>query len=73
MTKRNLFAEITEGFKALDKERAGRKTLHTHELEWLPVQSFNADQIISSSNAKSAESMQLATLHDVYSWHYHPQ
>ena len=27
MTKRNLFAEITEGFEALTKERAGRKTL----------------------------------------------
>lgn len=31
MTKRNQFAEITEGFEALAEERAGRKTLHTHE------------------------------------------
>ena len=33
MTKRNLFAEISEGFEALADERASKETLSTHELE----------------------------------------
>lgn len=37
MTKRNLFAEISEGFDALADERAGKKTLRTHEVDLLPV------------------------------------
>ena len=47
MTKRNLFAEITEGFEALADERAGKRTLHTHEVEWLPAPSINAADIIA--------------------------
>ncbi|MCL4771596.1 MAG: transcriptional regulator [Burkholderiaceae bacterium] len=33
MSKRNLFAELSEGFEALADERAGKKTLRTHEVE----------------------------------------
>jgi len=33
MKKRNLFAEIAEGFDALAKARAGKRTLPTHEVE----------------------------------------
>ena len=33
MTKRNLFAEISEGFEALADERASKETLSTNELE----------------------------------------
>ena len=47
MTKRNLFAEITEGFEALAEERAGRKTLCTHEVEWLPAPRVNAADIVA--------------------------
>lgn len=31
--KRNLFAEISEGFGVLAKQRAGKATLHTVEVE----------------------------------------
>ncbi len=37
MKKRNLFAEIAEGFDALADERAGKHTLRTHELEMKPA------------------------------------
>ena len=47
MTKRDLFAEITEGFEALADERIGKRTLHTHEVEWLPTPSINAADIIA--------------------------
>ena len=30
MKKRNLFAELTEGFDALGNARAGKQTLRTH-------------------------------------------
>ena len=33
MSKRNLFAELSEGFEALADERKGKKTLRTHEVE----------------------------------------
>ncbi len=32
MKKRNLFTEISEGFEALANERAGKRTLRTHEV-----------------------------------------
>ena len=32
MKKRNLLAELTEGFDALAQARAGKQTLRTHEL-----------------------------------------
>ncbi|WP_024537986.1 helix-turn-helix domain-containing protein [Comamonas badia] len=33
MKKRNLFAELTEGFEALSDERQGKQTLRTHEVQ----------------------------------------
>jgi len=33
MKKRNLFAEIAEGFDALANERAGKQTLRAHKVE----------------------------------------
>jgi hypothetical protein len=33
MKKRNLFAEIAEGFDALAEERAGKRTLRKQEIE----------------------------------------
>lgn len=41
MTKRNLFVEIAEGFEALADERTGKRTLHMHEVEWLPAPGIN--------------------------------
>ena len=38
MEKRNLFAEIAEGFDALASERAGKQTLRTHKVEVQPLQ-----------------------------------
>lgn len=45
MAKRNLFVEITEGFEALAEERAGKRTLRTHEVEGLPAPSVKAADI----------------------------
>ncbi|PIV72094.1 MAG: transcriptional regulator, partial [Rhodocyclales bacterium CG17_big_fil_post_rev_8_21_14_2_50_68_7] len=42
MKKRNLFAEIAEGFDALAKSRAGKRTLRTHEVELLPEPEITA-------------------------------
>ena len=47
MKKRDLFAEITEGFEALADERAGKLTLRTHEAEWLPAPEVTADELIA--------------------------
>jgi len=47
MTKRDLFAELSEGFEALAGARAGKRTLRTHELELRP------EVTISSSELKS--------------------
>jgi putative transcriptional regulator len=47
MTKRNLFAEITEGFEALADERAGKRTLRTHEVEEAPAPRIRAADIIA--------------------------
>ena len=37
MTRRNLFAEMTEGIDALAAARKGKKTLRTTEVELKPV------------------------------------
>jgi len=47
MTKRNLFAELAEGFDALADERAGKKTLRTHEVELLPVPQVSAEELVA--------------------------
>jgi putative transcriptional regulator len=47
MKKRDLFAEITEGLEALAEERAGKLTLRTHEVEWLPTPEVTADELVA--------------------------
>ena len=55
MTKRNLFAEISEGFEALADERTGKRTLHTHEVEWLPVHSIYGQLLLIFSDSHSRQ------------------
>lgn len=43
--KRNLFAEISQGFDALAKQRSGKTTLHTVELQARPAPSLSADEL----------------------------
>ena len=45
MKKRNLFAELTEGFEALADVRAGKKTLRTHEVEVKPAVHIAASEL----------------------------
>jgi len=47
MKKRNLFAEIAEGFDALADARAGKQTLRTHKVEFHPVREVTADELLS--------------------------
>ena len=47
MKKRNLFAEISEGFGALADERAGKQTLRTVELEVKPAMSVSAGDLLA--------------------------
>lgn len=44
MKKRNLFAEIAEGFDALANERAGKQTLRTHKVELQPLPEVTAEE-----------------------------
>jgi putative transcriptional regulator len=46
MTKRNLFAELTEGFEALADERAGKLTLRSHAVEALPAPEVSAADLV---------------------------
>jgi putative transcriptional regulator len=45
--KRDLFAELTEGLEALAEERAGKLTLRTHEVEWLPTPEVTAAELVA--------------------------
>ncbi|MDN4591616.1 transcriptional regulator [Xenophilus aerolatus] len=47
MTKRNLFAEIAEGFDALAEARAGKRTLRTHEVESKPAPEVAAEELVA--------------------------
>ena len=47
MKKRNLFAELAEGFEALADERAGKRTLRTHKLEAQPVPEVSAEELVT--------------------------
>jgi putative transcriptional regulator len=47
MTKRNLFAEISEGFEALADARMGKRTLRTHELELQPPPEVSAQELLA--------------------------
>lgn len=47
MTKRDLFAELTEGFDALAEARMGKRTLRTHEVALQPEVSISAEELKS--------------------------
>ncbi len=47
MKKRNLFAELAEGFDALAEERAGKRTLRTHVVEAKPAPEVSADELLA--------------------------
>jgi putative transcriptional regulator len=47
MKKRNLFAEIAEGFDALAEERAGKRTLRTYEVELKPAPEISAGELLA--------------------------
>jgi len=44
--KRNLFAELTEGFEALAAERTGKVTLRRHVIDVGPALEITADELI---------------------------
>lgn len=44
--KRNLFAELTEGFDALARERAGKLTLRSHKVEMNSLATVTADELV---------------------------
>jgi putative transcriptional regulator len=47
MKKRNLFAELAEGFDALAEERAGKRTLRSHVIEAKPAPEVSADELLA--------------------------
>ncbi|MBK8744002.1 hypothetical protein [Propionivibrio sp.] len=47
MKKRNLFAEIAEGFDALAEERTGKRTLRTYRVETQPVPEVTANELVT--------------------------
>jgi len=47
MKKRNLFAEIVDGFEALADERAGKLTLRRHEVQARPALQVTADELLA--------------------------
>jgi putative transcriptional regulator len=47
MKKRNLFAEIAEGFATLANERAGKQTLRTHKVEVQPLSEVTAAELVA--------------------------
>ncbi|HEX9673267.1 MAG TPA: transcriptional regulator [Burkholderiales bacterium] len=44
--KRNLFAELTEGFDALKAHREGKRTLRTHAVESKPAPTVTAKELV---------------------------
>jgi putative transcriptional regulator len=44
--KRNLFAELTEGFDALKEARQGKRTLRTPAVERKPAPKLSANEVI---------------------------
>ena len=47
MTKRNLFAELTEGFEALEAQRIGKLTLRTVKVSRKPVVAMTAQDVVA--------------------------
>ncbi|WP_082360312.1 MULTISPECIES: helix-turn-helix domain-containing protein [Paracidovorax] len=46
MSKRDLFAELSQGFKALAEEREGKTTLRTHVVESKPAPEVTAAEVL---------------------------
>lgn len=46
MRKRNLFAELTEGFGALEAERKGKITLRKHSVGHKPIAPVSAKELL---------------------------
>ncbi|MBI5547241.1 MAG: transcriptional regulator [Deltaproteobacteria bacterium] len=44
--RRNLFAEISDGFAALREAREGKRTLRTHEVESKPVPEVTPGELV---------------------------
>ena len=49
-SKRNLFAELTEGVTALAKSRQGKRTLRTHEVTYRPAPEVTAQELTRLRN-----------------------
>ena len=47
MKKRNLFAEISEGFEALKQEREGKITLRKHHIEVKPAPQVTSGELVA--------------------------
>ena len=47
MKKRDLFAEIAEGFDALADARVGKRTLRTHEVDLRPAPDVTANELLA--------------------------
>lgn len=47
MKKRNLYAELADGFDALAEERAGKRTLRTHVVEAKPAPEVTAEELLA--------------------------
>ncbi len=47
MKKRNLHAEIAEGFDALSSARKGKRTLRTHKVEVKPASEVTAEELLA--------------------------
>ena len=45
--KRNLFAEIAEGFEALADERSGKRTMRTHEVDMKSAPDVTAGELLA--------------------------
>jgi putative transcriptional regulator len=46
MTKRNIFAELMEGFDALESERAGKVTLKKVDVDYKPAPKLTAAEVV---------------------------
>ena len=58
--KRNLFAELVEGFDALKAEREGKITLRRHTVESKPAPKVTAKDLIQIGRASCRERVCLA-------------
>lgn len=47
MKKRDLYAEIAEGFEALAEAREGKRTLRTHRVELKPAPEVTAEDLLA--------------------------